>query len=74
MFAKEIYARRRQSLLALVEEGLIVLMGNQEVGMNYTANPYPFRQDSSFLYYFGIQRPGLAATLDAGTGDITLYG
>lgn len=74
MFAKEIYEGRRRRLMDLVEDGLIVLMGNQEVGMNYTANSYPFRQDSSFLYYLGIQRPGLAATLDIGTGNVCLYG
>ena len=74
MFAKEIYEKRRAQLMSKVSDGLILLMGNEDVGMNYTANTYPFRQDSSFLYFFGIQRPGLAATIDLASGDIIIYG
>lgn len=42
--------------------------------MNYTDNPYRFRQDSTFLYYFGLLRPDLIAVLDTGTGETTIYG
>ena len=42
--------------------GLILFLGNDEVGMNYTANVYPFRQDSSFLYFWNVDQPGLAAS------------
>ncbi len=42
--------------------------------MNYPANTYHFRQDSSFLYFFGINRPGFYGVCDADEGRDTLYG
>jgi len=50
------------------------LPGNEESPMNYTDNTYHFRQDSTFLYYFGLSRPGLVALLDTATGSISVYG
>jgi Xaa-Pro aminopeptidase len=73
MFAKEIYINRRQ-VLAKMTNGVILFPGNDYVPMNYRANVYPFRQDSTFLYYFGIDVPGLCALLDTDTGNATLYG
>lgn len=64
MFQKEIYIERRNVLKKKVGEGLILLFGNDESSMNYADNTYHFRQDSTFLYYFGIQHPGLAAVID----------
>lgn len=64
MFTKEIYTARRQQLQAGVGNGLVILPGNDEIGMNYRHNTYHFRQDSSFLYYTGINRPGLVYLLD----------
>ena len=74
MFAPDTYAARRAALAAAVPDGLIVLLGNDDAPMNYAANLYPFRQDGSFLYYTGLDAPGLAVALDAETGDATLYG
>ncbi len=76
MFAKEIYTARRRALMEQLKDegGLVLLMGNEEVGMNYAANPYPFRQDSTFLYFFGLDRPGLHALLDLEEGSATLFG
>lgn len=51
-----------------------LFLGNKDVGMNYAGNTYHFRQDSNFLYFFGIDRPGLAATIDFATGEATIYG
>ena len=73
-FAPETYAARRRALARAVGDGLIVLPGNDLAAMNYAANPYPFRQDGSFLYYAGLDEPGLALAVDAGTGEATLYG
>jgi Xaa-Pro aminopeptidase len=42
--------------------------------MNYPANTYPFRQDSSFLYFFGLDSPGLAAVVDVEAGTDTVFG
>ena len=65
MFSKDTYVRRRAELKRLVGEGIIVLFGNNEAPANYPANGYsPFRQDSSFLYYFGQHRDGLVGVID----------
>ena len=58
----------------LVGHGLIVLMGNNESPMNYPSNTYKFRQDSSFLYFFGQHRDGLVGVIDADSGTETLLG
>ena len=74
LFAREIYARRREALRKAVGAGLLLFLGNEESPINYAANQYPFRQDSSFLYYWGLSSPGLAATLDVEEGTETLFG
>lgn len=74
MFSPATYAARRAALAQSVGRGLVVLLGNEEAPMNYAGNVYPFRQDGSFLYYAGLDVPGLALTVDAETGAATLYG
>jgi Xaa-Pro aminopeptidase len=74
MFPKEVYLKRRERLRELVGDGLILIPGNDESAMNYRANTYHYRQDSSFLYFFGINRPGFCGTCDVGSGVDTLYG
>ncbi|PAP77928.1 aminopeptidase P family protein [Rubrivirga marina] len=74
MFAPDTYAARRAALADAVSGGLIVLLGNNAAPMNYAANHYPFRQDGSFRYYAGADAPGLALTIDADSGEATLYG
>ena len=64
MFKKETYIKRREELKKKVGTGLILLFGNDESSMNYADNTYRYRQDSTFIYYFGIQHPGLAAVID----------
>lgn len=64
MFSIDIYKERRQLLKKAVGNGLILLLGNEEVGMNYRDNTYHFRQDSTFLYFFGLDKPGLAAVIN----------
>ena len=68
------FAARRRTLAGAVGTGLIVLLGNEHESMNYPANHFGFRQDGSFRYYTGLDEPGLALTLDAETGESTLYG
>ena len=58
------YLRRRARLKKDVGSGLMLFLGNHEVGMNYADNTYRFRQDSSFLYFFGLDYAGLAAIID----------
>jgi Xaa-Pro aminopeptidase len=74
MFSKEIYLQRREKLKKSVGQGLILLMGNDESPMNYTDNGYHFRQDSTFLYFFGLNQPSLAGILDCETGEEMIFG
>jgi len=74
MFEDSIYIQRRNRLRKDVGAGIILLLGNDESPMNYEANPYPFRQDSSFLYFFGINRPGLIACIDTEQGTDIVFG
>lgn len=74
LFSKNTYVERRARLRQLVGHGLIVLMGNNESPMNYPSNTYKFRQDSSFLYFFGQHRDGLVGVIDADSGTETLLG
>ena len=74
MFSTQTYKSRREALQAGVSSGLIILMGNAEASINFKDNTYPFRQDSTFLYYFGITAPGLVATIDADSGQTIVFG
>nr|WP_321451734.1 aminopeptidase P family protein [uncultured Carboxylicivirga sp.] len=74
MFKKETYIKRRQQLAKDVDKGIILFIGNSESPMNYADNPYHFRQDSSFLYFFGIDHPDLAAIIDTESSEATIYG
>jgi Xaa-Pro aminopeptidase len=60
--------------MELVGSGKYLFIGNDDVGANYRDNVYPFRQDSTFLYYFGINQPSLYALIDADTGKTILFG
>ena len=74
MFSAEVYADRRERLRAGMSSGLILLPGNKEASMNYPANTYHFRQDSNFLYYFGLDHPDLAAIIDIDDGKDIIFG
>jgi Xaa-Pro aminopeptidase len=64
MFDASVYTKRRNQLKKQLKDGLVLFLGNEESPMNYPANPYHFRQDSSFLYFFGLDSPGLAGVID----------
>ncbi len=74
MFSKETYTQRRERLRKEVGGGIIFIPGNNEVGMNYKANPYNFRQDSNFLYFFGLDQPGLAGVIDIDENKDIIFG
>ncbi|HQL46429.1 MAG TPA: Xaa-Pro aminopeptidase, partial [Bacteroidales bacterium] len=74
MFEKEVYIKRRQRLKSLVNEGIALFIGNVEAPMNYPDNTYHWRQDSDFLYFFGIDLPGLAGLIDFNSGDEIIFG
>lgn len=74
MFTTQTYQKRRKNLKNLINKGIALFIGNVDVSFNYPANIYPFRQDSSFLYFFGIDQPGLAAIIDFETGEEIIFG
>jgi Xaa-Pro aminopeptidase len=74
MFDRNIYIARRDRLRAEVKSGLALFLGNEESPMNYADNTYRFRQDSSFLYFFGLDFAGLAGVVDLDEGTDTIYG
>lgn len=74
MFDANIYTNRRRLLKDKFDSGLLLFLGNEDSPFNYKSNTYTFRQDSTFLYYFGIDRPGLAATIDIDNNLETLLG
>jgi len=74
MFQAEIYIQRRKILCEKIGSGLILFWGNDESPMNYPDNTYHFRQHSSFLYYFGIDFPSLAAVIDVDNQHQIIFG
>ena len=74
MFAQKVYIERRKRLRDQIGSGIILLLGNEESPMNYPDNQYPFRQDSSFLYFFGLDYPGLAAVIDVDEDKEYVFG
>jgi Xaa-Pro aminopeptidase len=74
MFKSDIYIKRRKELQKKMKSGLALFIGNVEAPMNYPANTYHFRQDSDFLYFFGIDLPGLAGLMDFDSGKDRIFG
>lgn len=80
MFSKEVYARRRQTLAAKMADsaaegkrGIALFIGNTEAPAQYKDNCYKFRQDSTWLYFFGIDQPLYAAIIDLDNGNETVF-
>lgn len=75
MLNKEIYIRRRKTLLEKMkgQTGIIVFIGNVESPAQYRDNCYKWRQDSNWLYFFGLDEPRFAAVLDIDSAEETLY-
>ena len=73
MFSKETYIARREQLRKDVKHGLIIIQGNSEASFNYPNNTYAFRQDSTFLYFFGLQREDLIGVLDCDSGEDWIF-
>jgi Xaa-Pro aminopeptidase len=74
MFEPKVYSDRRNKLRSLLSDGIIILPGNKEASMNYPANTYHFRQDSNFLYYFGLNQPDLIGIIDLDEDRDILFG
>lgn len=74
MFSKDTYAARRAKLKETLGSGLLLFLGNDESGMNYTDNTYHFRQDSTFLYFFGLPYADLNAVIDIDNNKEIIFG
>ncbi len=74
MFAAEIYSRRRAGLKKQLQGGIALFLGNEESPMNYLDNTYHFRQDSTFLYFFGLDSAGMAALIDLDEDRDMIFG
>ncbi|HEX2977026.1 MAG TPA: aminopeptidase P family protein [Bacteroidales bacterium] len=74
MFSSEVYSARRSALREKIKSGIAVFTGNTEAPMNYPGNTYHFRQDSDFLYFFGLDIPGLTGVCDFDSGRDMLFG
>jgi len=74
VFSTASYTDRRKSLRQEMGSGLVLFLGNAESPMNYADNTFPFRQDSTFLYLFGLDQPNLAAVMDLDEGSETIFG
>ena len=74
MFSMQTYTERRAILKKKIKTGILLFPGNKESGMNYKDNWYPFRQDSTFLYYFGINQPNLYVVIDLDEDKEILFG
>ena len=74
MFDAAVYVTRRNGLQQQFKHGLLLFVGNADSPMNYTDNTYHFRQDSSFLYYWGVDDPNLAGVIDVDAGRQVLFG
>lgn len=74
MFKSEVYNNRRARLHKLMKSGLALFIGNVDAPMNYPANTYHFRQDSDFLYFFGLDLQGLTGLMDFDSGKDWIFG
>jgi Xaa-Pro aminopeptidase len=74
MFKSEVYTSRRDELHKKIKSGIALFISNTEAPMNYPANTYHFRQDSDFLYFFGLDLPGLTGLMDFDSGKDKIFG
>ena len=74
MFAPHTYIERRKKLKEKVGTGIILLLGNEESSINFKDNWYHYRQDSTFLYYFGITHPSLTGIINCDSGEEIIFG
>jgi len=74
MFDKQVYIDRRNVLKKNFKNGVLLFIGNDEAALNYPNNTYKFRQDSSFLYYFGLDLPGMIGVIDIDENKDYLFG
>jgi len=73
MFSSKVYLNRREKLRQIMKDGIVIILGNNESSMNYPDNTYKYRQDSNFLYFFGLDHPGYAGVLDIDANEDIIF-
>lgn len=73
MFKVDVYSKRRKALRESMSEGIVLILGNVDSPMNYPSNPFHFRQDSDFLYFFGLDLQGMAGVMDIDNGEDYIF-
>lgn len=74
MFEHSVYINRRNKLRGQLDSGIVLILGNVDASMNYPSNGYHFRQDSNFLYFFGLDIQGFAGVLDIDNNKDIIFG
>ena len=74
MFEKIFYENRRKKLKENFKSGLIVIMGNNFSPLDCEDNTYPFIQDATFRYYFGLNHNGLVGVIDIDNNVDIIFG
>ncbi|MDD4395256.1 MAG: aminopeptidase P N-terminal domain-containing protein, partial [Bacteroidales bacterium] len=74
IFNSSVYCQRRENLAKQVQSGIILFLGNNDAPMNYKSNCYRYRQDSNFLYFFGLAAAGLSAIIDIDENRTIIFG
>ncbi len=74
LFSASVYQKRRDHLMQIIPSGYALFLGNDEASMNYPSNTYKYRQDSTFLYFFGLSLPNMGAIIDFDHKKTILFG
>jgi len=74
MFKKEVYKSRRDRLAKKFESGVLLFLGNSEAFLTDSGNAYKFRNNSSFLYFYGYNEPDMAGVIDVDSGEEIFFG
>lgn len=75
MFSTDTYTNRRSHLANRIgDSGILIFLTNKENPINFEHNCYPFRQDSTFLYYFGINAAGIIGLIDLDENKTIIFG
>lgn len=74
LFDAVVYSNRRENLKKKMSSGIAIFIGNNEAPMNYPSNTYRYRQDSNFIYFFGIWASGLVGIIDFDENREIIFG
>jgi Xaa-Pro aminopeptidase len=74
MFKSKVYIKRRRELREKVKSGVLLFIGNDESQVLIRDTVHKFRQNSNFLYYWGLNEPGLSALIDIENDKAILFG